>query len=157
MVDEERVYEQPYVRFDWRNSNQHAEGDVAMCESLANRLLDVEKARALALRAFDVLRTALVGAQIELWDICFFITADGSKLFGEITQDNARYKKLSSGAVSEFSHVKDRVDLDKDAWRSGNSGDDVLAKWTCLRQLTETVDPCLAFELPVATTLQQGQ
>lgn len=121
-VDNE--YPRPYVRFDWRNSNSHPDGDVALSESLADLLIDTEKAKRLALDTFSVLQRHLTTIGIQLWDICFFITQEGDRIFGEISQDNARYKKSGNS-------------LDKDVWRTGNSADDVLEKWTILSTLVE--------------------
>jgi len=118
-------YPSPYVRFDWRNSNEHVEGDVAMSESLAAYLINVNKTQQLALRTFEVLNRHLANCGVEIWDFCLFVNREGSHIFGEISQDNGRYRKLGTGEA-----------LDKDVWRAGGSSENVLEKWKLLTQLT---------------------
>ena len=127
IVGEFNVYQEPYVRFDWRNTNEHPEGDVCLSEHLADKLINVEKSRELALKTFLTLQKFYKQVDIELWDMCLFVTKEGDKIFSEISQDNARYK-----------YTPTHESLDKDSWRSGNSADDVLVKWTKLYELVDS-------------------
>lgn len=122
LVGEKHVYPEPYVRFDWRNSNDHSEGDTAMSETLANHLIHVDATKELALRTYRALCHHFAAFGVEIWDVCFFITQEGEKIFGEISQDNARYKKQGTS-------------YDKDEWRTGNSSEDVLEKWKLLTKM----------------------
>jgi phosphoribosylaminoimidazole-succinocarboxamide synthase len=125
IVDEKEKYWTPYVRFDWRNDNTHPEGDVAMSETLADNLIDVVRTEKLALKTFKTLNKHFQNFGVELWDICFFITQQGNSLFGEISQDNGRYRA-----------IENNESLDKDVWRAGGSSELVLEKWKELSRLT---------------------
>jgi hypothetical protein len=118
----------PYVRFDWRNRNDHPEGDVAIAEELVNDLIEVVDARTLAKKTFTTLVKFYQTLHIELVDMCLFISQDGDKIFSEISQDNARYKYYGGGAEES---------LDKDAWRTGNSQEDVYSKWEKLQTMVD--------------------
>lgn len=120
-------YDSPYVRFDWRNDNSHTEGDVAMADEMADELIDTNCARELAIRTFIVLNKHFNRTGISMWDFCLFITAEGDRIFGEISQDNGRYRRLEDGQS-----------LDKDLWRSGGSSDDILEKWKLLTKVVGT-------------------
>ena len=126
-------YPHPLVRFDWRNPNKHPLtktplGDAVMSDDHANLFINTKTAKELAKKTFAVLETHFTNMGIQLQDICFMITTNGTMHFGEISQDNARYKKISFDTSQR--------DLDKDLWRSGNSSDLVLQKW---RELTKIV------------------
>jgi hypothetical protein len=111
-------YPEPCVRFDWRNPNSHPEGDVCVSERLLGQLgYNCQKAQKLALNVFEVLvRVFKKEMGIQLDDMCFFITRDGTCIYSEISQDNARYKK-------------DGDDYDKDIWRAGGSSELILEKY----------------------------
>ena len=64
-----------------------------------------------------------MGIQIE--DICFMITKDGSKHYYEISPDCGRYKKIND----------DNDSLDKDVWRAGGSSDLIHEKWRMLANI----------------------
>lgn len=143
------LYDTPYVRFDWRNQNTHIEGDICLSETLANQLINVPRAKNLALKTFSVLRDFYSKIHVDVWDMCLFITEDGSKIFSEISQDNARYKynpslssssseAASSSSAAASSSSSQSISLDKDIWRSGNSSEDVLEKWKKLDELVQT-------------------
>ena len=121
-IQPEQSYPETVVRFDWRNPMHDAAGsrlaDEVMSEQMANWFIDVEAAKITACRAYEVIRTELSKKGIDLWDICFFISQDGSTLFGEISQDCGRYRLFQN-----------ETSLDKDVWRSGGSSKDVLKKW----------------------------
>ena len=57
---------------------------------------------------------------VVMYDVCFFISEDGSKMYGEISQDCGRFRHFDLGA------------LDKDVWRSGGSRGEVVEKWQLL-------------------------
>ena len=126
VVDAQDLYPAPYVRFDWRNANTHAEGDVAMSESVADWFIKVDDARDLALTAYKGLNRHFHRFGVDIWDLCFFVTADGKAIFGEVSPDNGRYKRMDDS--------KD-TDLDKDIWRAGGSSELVLQKWTLLARM----------------------
>lgn len=105
----------PYVRFDWRNPLPMR--DECMPLGLADQFIDTGAAERLALRAFSALATFLASRQIELLDICFFVTVDGDAVFGEVSPDCMRAKFKAD-------------DLDKDLWRNGKDAGTVLQKWT---------------------------
>lgn len=105
----------PYVRFDWRNALPHR--DECMPRWLADQFIDTVEAESTALKAFQVLSEFLARCEIELLDICFFITSDGRALFGEVSPDCMRAKHGLS-------------DLDKDLWRNGKDHETIRKKWS---------------------------
>ena len=123
------LYPNLYCRIDWRNSNEHVEGDVAITEDLANHLINVTEAKKLVLRTFEAYRKHLNGFGVDLHDICFFVTQEGDKIYNEISQDNARY-------------ASEREEFGKNPWRSGNSSEAVLDNWkkitTMIRDYTNS-------------------
>jgi phosphoribosylaminoimidazole-succinocarboxamide synthase len=96
-----------------------------MSETLADNLIDVVRTEKLALKTFKTLNKHFQNFGVELWDICFFITQQGNSLFGEISQDNGRYRA-----------IENNESLDKDVWRAGGSSELVLEKWKELSRLT---------------------
>jgi phosphoribosylaminoimidazole-succinocarboxamide synthase len=86
-------------------------------EDMAAWWIDVQKARKTALGAFNALQKFLNPRGIELIDICFFISQDGSTILSEVSPDCGRYRSL------------DGESLDKDVWRRGGSHTEVLEKW----------------------------
>lgn len=127
-------YLEPYVRFDYRNPN-HVNGkplgDFALSNDLADRLINVEQAKALALQTFQVLSDFLLSKNIYLKDMCFMITTDGSRHYGEISSDNGRYLLLERDSNGQFKS------LDKDVWRQGGTPEDTLKRWTELADRVE--------------------
>lgn len=125
VVGENGIYSHgPYIRFDWRNSNDHKEGDVCCPLPIARQFFkDICAAEKLALRAFSVLRKHYMEIGIDVWDCCFFVTTDSAAIFGEVTADCARYKYDPRKCNSKY-HMKisnsenDNDSLDKDQWRS---------------------------------------
>lgn len=105
---------EPYVRFDWRNPLPHK--DECMPPWLADQFIDTKKAEEVALQSFDILQRFLKTRGIDMLDICFFISADGRTVFGEISPDCMRAK---------YEHE----DLDKDLWRKGKDRQTVLNRW----------------------------
>jgi phosphoribosylaminoimidazole-succinocarboxamide synthase len=113
---------EPYVRFDWRNPLP--ERDECLPIALADRFIDCEVASQTALAAFRALDRRLSRCGISILDICFFITADGRKIFGEVSPDCMRAKRTG-------------VDLDKDLWRQGRDGPTIIRRWTEFLDLLE--------------------
>jgi phosphoribosylaminoimidazole-succinocarboxamide synthase len=114
-----------YVRFDWRNPLP--EKDECMPLWLADQFIDTRVAERTALSAFDVLQKFLGKRGIELLDICFFITADGKSIFGEVSPDCMRAKYRAD-------------DLDKDLWRRGKDAATIIAQWSAFLRLIEAAD-----------------
>ena len=116
---------EPYVRFDWRNPLPGK--DECMPIWLADQFIDTAAAERTALAAFDVLHKFLAKSGIEMLDICFFITADGTTIFGEVSPDCMRAKYNAD-------------DLDKDLWRRGKDAATIIAQWSAFLRLIETAD-----------------
>lgn len=120
----EGAYPQPIVRFDWRNPLLDDEGrrlaDEVLCESQAEWFIAIAPARQTALRVFDAMTDFLNEHDVVCYDLCLFVTTDGRKVFGEISQDCGRYRHFDMGS------------LDKDVWRAGGSSEQVLEKWQTL-------------------------
>ena len=115
----------PIVRFDYRNPNYHPEtgqplGDQAMCDDLANLMVDVEVTKKLVKRTFLVLEKEFRAMDLYLVDLCFMTLTDGSAFYGEISPDCMRLKKMTEDGLD---------DVSKDTWRAGGSSNLVLAKW----------------------------
>ncbi len=117
----DQPYPEPFVRFDWRNPMTDRSGqrlaDEVLPEPMADWFIDVERAKQTAMRAFNALDVFLRERQLELWDICFFISEDGQVMFGEVSPDCLRVR------------AGDGSSLDKDVWRGGGSSETVLQKW----------------------------
>jgi phosphoribosylaminoimidazole-succinocarboxamide synthase len=113
----------PYVRFDWRNPLPHK--DECLPSWLADKFIDTKMAEIIALKSFDVLQGFLTKRGIEILDICFFITTEGSTVFGEISPDCMRAKFSGD-------------DLDKDLWRKGKDRDTILERWSTFLRLVES-------------------
>lgn len=118
-------YPDPIVRFDWRNPMKHPEtgkwlADEVLGDAQADWFINVREARATALRVHRALSNFLGARDIVLYDLCLFITEDGSTVFGEISQDCGRFRHFDLGS------------LDKDEWRAGGSSEHVLQKWQLL-------------------------
>lgn len=122
VIKPDDTYPETIVRFDWRNPMHSKDGqrlaDETLSEQMADWFIDVEKAKDTALRAYEAMRSLLANKGIDLWDVCFFISQDGSTVFSEISQDCGRYRLFQTDNA-----------LDKDIWRSGGSSDQVLKKW----------------------------
>lgn len=118
-------YPESLIRFDWRNPMWQPDtgirlADEILPEPMADWFIDTKTARYTAHTAFKALSDHFQKNGLDLWDICFFISQDGDKLFGEISPDCMRVR--SAGGSS----------LDKDVWRAGGSHIDVMQKWQAL-------------------------
>ena len=96
-----------------------------MPDSVADWFIDTKKARATALRLYDVLSAFLSEKDIVCYDLCLFIAEDGETVFGEISQDCGRFRHYDLGS------------LDKDVWRAGGSSEVVLQKWQLLLDMIQ--------------------
>ena len=127
-IKEDQKYPQLVVRFDWRNPMHSPNGerlaDEVLPETMANWFIDVESASQTARAAFGGLERALGSVGLELWDMCFFITQDGKKIFSEISPDCMRVRSADDS-------------LDKDVWRSGGSSELVKNKWAQFVDIVE--------------------
>lgn len=123
-------YPSPLVRFDWRNPMKDSDGkwlaDEVLGDSQADWFINTQKARLTALRVGRELSNFLATKDIVLYDLCLFIDAEGSTVFGEISQDCGRFRHFDLGS------------LDKDAWRAGGSSEHVLSKWQLLLDLIKS-------------------
>lgn len=121
-------YQETIIRFDWRNPFHNANGerlaDEVMPEQMANWFINVRVAKNTASKAFDSLVLFLDSRGIELQDICFLMTTDGTEIVSEISQDCGRF-------------VYKGESLDKDVWRSGGSSDLIVEKWSKILELIE--------------------
>jgi hypothetical protein len=102
--------------------------DTVLPDQIADLFIDVAVARRTAFLAAKAIEEFLATKDIVFYDICMFITEDGSTLYGEISPDCGRYRHLDLG------------ELDKDVWRSGGSSKDVIDKWMLLSKLLGVVD-----------------
>jgi thymidylate kinase len=103
-------------------------GDYAMAEDLADKYIDVSNAKTLVKKAFEVLEFHFKNMGIQFKDVCFMPTMDGTKLYGETSQDCGRYELVGIDKLEP---------LDKDVWRSGGSSELVLEKWRRLSVIVE--------------------
>ena len=153
-IRDEDAYPHTLVRFDWRNPFWHPDkvrqsrlchpnlpaevfewpdhlksyvrvADECLPDSMADWFIDTTAARHTALRTYRALSTFLADRDIVIHDLCLFVTSDGKKVFGEISQDCGRFRHFDLGS------------LDKDVWRGGGSAEDVLAKWRIMAELVE--------------------
>jgi phosphoribosylaminoimidazole-succinocarboxamide synthase len=110
----------PYVRFDWRNPLP--DRDECLPLWLADQFIDVNCAQKTALYAFDVLSSYFQARGLHLLDICFMMTSDGKALYGEVSPDCMRLKRLG-------------LDMDKDLWRKGKDAEVIVRLWSQLLSL----------------------
>jgi hypothetical protein len=126
---DEDAYPQAIVRFDWRNPLQDDKGKRLQDEILPNPVADwfsdTAGARWTAMKVYEAPANFLEQRDIVCYDLCLFITEDGTTVFGEISQDCGRFRHFDLGS------------LDKDVWRSGGSSDEVLKKWSLLLEFIE--------------------
>jgi len=122
------AYPAPMVRFDWRNPMRHPEtgarlADEVLGDEMADWFIDTQAARLTAKRVYKSLSDFLAPRDIVLYDLCLFITEDGTTVFGEVSQDCGRFRHFDLGS------------LDKDVWRAGGSSEHVLEKWKMLMDM----------------------
>jgi phosphoribosylaminoimidazole-succinocarboxamide synthase len=120
------------VRWDWRNPTEDEDGerlcDEPLCQDRADFYIDTETGKETALQTWGVLHDFLRTVDILLYDICLFITEDGDTVYGEISQDCGRFRRIDEDGLDS---------LDKDVWRAGGSSDLVLEKWGMLADFVE--------------------
>lgn len=119
-------------------------GDYAMCDSLADRFIDVNKTKLLVTKAFKALSYHFAMINIRFKDVCFMPTTDGKKLYGEVSQDCGRYEAIDPSITAFQKCLETKIpwddestSLDKDIWRSGGTSELVLEKW---KRLTFLID-----------------
>lgn len=142
IVDSEDRYLEPIVRFDFRNPNVHPEtferlGDKVMSDDLANQMMNVQCAKELAKRTFNILEYHFNKMDLILKDICFMITTDGSKHYYEISPDSMRIVKKFIKPKSFTVKNEPDESLDKDVWRAGGSSKLVVEKWEKVTDILE--------------------
>ncbi len=129
-IQVDQPYPEVVVRFDWRNPLEDENGkrlqDEVLPEVMADWYIDTKTATNTARSAFLALESSLAKASLNLWDICFFISQDGSTIFSEVSPDCLRVR---SGNES----------LDKDVWRKGGSSGDVVDKWQAFVNIAKTL------------------
>lgn len=121
---------EPYVRFDYRNPLRDESGnrlrDECLPLALADRLINVAAAEDTALKIFSVVQGALRMVELQCLDMCLFLNTTGDVQCGEISPDNMRIKDLAN-----------TQDYDKDLWRKGKSGEEVVGKWKLIQNRLE--------------------
>jgi phosphoribosylaminoimidazole-succinocarboxamide synthase len=130
-------FERPLVCFDWRHPLQDEEGVRLADEPLPDDYAAIwmhnpSRAKALARNTFDWLETRFAAAGLTLIDICFFIDRSGSVVYGEISPDCMRIRSAAADSAEA---------LDKDQWRFGSTGEELLAKYQKLYKLVFGSDP----------------
>lgn len=129
-IGAEETYPEPVIRFDWRNPMHHPATDERLADEIlpdqvANWFINTEVARKTAQTAFNGLCEYFSKKDLDLWDICFFISEDGKRMFGEISPDCMRVRTLGN------------MSLDKDIWRAGGSSDTIKSKWQQMINMLE--------------------
>ncbi len=129
-IQPDRPYPETLIRFDWRNPMHHPQtrdrlADEVLSEQMADWYIDTCAARKLAAKTFAVLGQYFQASGLDLWDICFFISQDGSTLFGEISPDCMRVR------------TTDNSPMDKDIWRAGGSSKEIVTKWQTMIQMLQ--------------------
>ncbi|MBP0625244.1 phosphoribosylaminoimidazolesuccinocarboxamide synthase [Cupriavidus consociatus] len=123
-------FESPVVCFDWRNPIFSDENERLADEPLPDDYAsiwidDIHNAKRLARQAFEWIEEKFQSRGLQLIDICFFIDRTGTVIFGEISPDCMRVRKVASDSSEA---------LDKDQWRSGGDPPSILARY---RKLTD--------------------
>jgi phosphoribosylaminoimidazole-succinocarboxamide synthase len=118
-------FNRPIVCFDWRHPLHDTDGKALADEPLPDDYAalwvdDLQSAKQLAREAFEWIEELFAGKGLRLIDICFFIDATGTILFGEISPDCMRVRDMASDEGEA---------LDKDQWRSGGDEAEVLLRY----------------------------
>lgn len=124
-------FSSPVVCFDWRHPLKDEQGTRLADEPLPDDYAaiwmdDIIAAKRLARNTFLWLEQDFSRAGLMLVDICFFIDRSGQVVYGEISPDCMRVRQSASA---------DAKALDKDAWRSGGSPEEVLHRYEQLYDL----------------------
>ena len=98
--------------------------DEVLPDDLANCFIDVVEAKKLAQRSVYHVKSLLLQSGYELWDGCINITDDGKSLYGELSFDCLRIRKLNAHGSQEC--------YDKDLWRQGVDEDIILERYAKL-------------------------
>ncbi|MGW0364609.1 phosphoribosylaminoimidazolesuccinocarboxamide synthase [Streptomyces sp. NPDC002990] len=121
LFTEGQVLDRPVVKFDYRTDPE----DQPIGEDYLRLLgLDVDAYRAAAQHCNTVLRGLL--EPLELWDFCLIIAPDAERglvINSEISPDCMRLRSAAGECY------------DKDLFRQGLSGDEIIKRWTELMRI----------------------
>lgn len=131
--DHQNEYQNLLVRFDYRNPNYNPDtkqpmGDMVLCDDLADEFINTAIAKKTAKHIFQVLDHHFSKNNLYFEDVCFMLTIEGDKMYGEVSQDCGRYK---------YTKENELTDLDKDVWRRGGSFELVLEKYKMISDIIE--------------------
>ncbi|HCE77060.1 MAG: hypothetical protein CMK83_10325 [Pseudomonadales bacterium] len=98
--------------------------DEVLPDDLANCFIDVGEAKQLAQYSVYHVKSLLLQSGYELWDGCINITDDGKSLYGELSFDCLRIRRLNSSGSQEC--------YDKDLWRHGVDEEIILKRYAKL-------------------------
>ena len=115
---------EPYVRFDWRLP--HPDDDIVMPDGLADNFINVENAKATALKTFRLVKKFLNAHDLDITDICLFLNKDGDKILTEISPDNM-------GSLSYIGNIENHKLIFADKDKSNT-----LKKWTLAANLLKS-------------------
>lgn len=133
-------FDHPVVCFDWRHPLHDTEGRRLADEPLSDDYAgiwveDVARAKEVARCVFRWLEEFMLQADLVLVDMCMFIDRSGRMVFGEISPDCMRVREKKP-------NLQLAIPLDKDSWRTGESGDTVLTRYRVLHErLFGPMDP----------------
>ena len=124
-------FESPVICFDWRHPVHDKEGNRLADEPISDDyaaiwMADISKAKYLARNTFLWLEENFKAAGFALIDICFFIDQPCKMLYGEISPDCMRVRKI----INSNSQTVSQSDcFAKDTWRLGKEPKDLLQRY----------------------------
>jgi hypothetical protein len=104
-------------------------GDYCLSDMLANKFIDVDKAKLLALKIQKIMTEHFINMKLYFIDFCLMLCSSGIEVYGEFSQDCIRCDKIYDGES-----------LSKDVWRAGGSVPDkslVLQRYNEMSNLIE--------------------
>lgn len=126
----------PLVCFDWRHPLTDEEGKRLADEPISDDyatvwMENVSGAKEMCRNTFLWLEELFAKKGYVLVDMCVFIDYTGKTLYGEISPDCMRVRKLDVSETGKSLDILtlDARALDKDVWRQGGSADDVAARY----------------------------
>lgn len=131
-------FDEPVVCFDWRHPLTDDDGQRLADEPISDDyaavwMRDVPRAKQLATDTFAWLEDVFAAAGLQLIDVCFFVDASGTTIYGEVSPDCMRVRSRASD---------DADALDKDEWRSGGEPGVVLERYQTLhRRIASVLNP----------------
>ncbi len=132
MTNDKFEYNKLLVRFDYRNpdfnpDNNKVLGDIVMCDDLADEFINVDNAKKLVKKCFEILYENFQKINFILYDCCFFVLSNGNELYAEISQDCTRIKPNNMNDEKE-----------KEIWERGGSSEEyVLKRYKIIRNKFE--------------------